>query len=446
MTAEEPAEPAVQGAGSDEINHSLRTLPPIETIQGVGDVALTDPPLANLTILGGYQELSVILGRFLHGDRPPENATFATFAAWSVQTLRADVAPNAPDVDKLPRRPARRLYDRVVGATLADPQVLSRNIASGQAKIFEETFTAMHALLEVTMPAVKKGVTLDSHQWDRVTQRLIVRRDELNAMRPPGPTERLEEPDVLLLQDALQPYFKVLSRGLSGPYAGARAHKERAELILLGNLRFVAFEQRRIQPVLERNFSYLPQALRLKLVTRWLGRPNLVSNAATRAYPYVAPHLGLIDEAFQIAVTRYIYSLTIGAEDLRFGTDLPLPPPAHPLLRNDQPTIDNAHYGEEEFFPYHLQAIDSPELWAEWSKHDRSSGQGIHTSVDNWLRYPERMNFIANLFRSRQQLSALYHRPSSTPPSLGAVHEGFDVRTRNRLNQFFADARTSSAD
>ena len=85
----------------------------------------------------------------------------------------------------------------------------------------------------------------------------------------------------------------------------------------------------------------------------------------------------------------------------------------------------------------------SRELWAEWHNHDRSTGEGAHTSVDNWLRYPERLNFIANVFRSRQMLSALYGKPSSSPapllpsPSLGAVHEGFPELTDSRLAERF---------
>jgi hypothetical protein len=42
-------------------------------------------------------------------------------------------------------------------------------------------------------------------------------------------------------------------------------------------------------------------------------------------------------------------------------------------------------------------------------------GEGARTAVDNWLRYGERMSFLVNLFRSRQQVSALYDPPRSTP-------------------------------
>ena len=81
-------------------------------------------------------------------------------------------------------------------------------------------------------------------------------------------------------------------------------------------------------------------------------------------------------------------------------------------MYEDQPPADRERYAVEYFFPYHLQVFERSDLWAEWQKHDRSAGQGARTAVDDWLRYPERMSFIANLFRSRQQLAALYGWPA----------------------------------
>ncbi len=389
-------------------------------------LAATDPRQANSLIEKGYGELSVALGRFLHADQEPENATFATFAAWTSRTLRVDVDPGAST-----RRPLRRLYDGISDALLPDPGVIARNIAIGQAAIFGETGAAMWALLEATARAREQSDHPDwMGAWKCVTARL---KDDA-AQLAGSSTTLLGAPDVKLLQDALIPYFEVLWSGLStfptvnpgGDRDIDAGRKRRAELILLGNLRLVAYEQRRLQPVLERNLRYLPLALRLKLITRWTGRPTLVSNAVTRAYVRVKDHLDVLDRGFEIAATRYVYSLILGAEDLRFGLDLPLPPPAHPVLREDQPDEDQDRYADGDFFPYHLQVIDDARLWAEWQLHDRSAGQGAHTSVDNWLRLPERLNFIANVFRSRQQVSALYDlgrvgEPASPDAAVAAV-------------------------
>ena len=244
---------------------------------------------------------------------------------------------------------------------------------------------------------------------------------------------RLEPQDVEVLQRAVEPYYQVLkdSKTLSP--------KQRSELILLGNVRMVAYEQRRLQPILERNLKLLPHALQLRVVTEWFGRNDLRTRAAMRAYQVASPVFPRLEEAFQIAATRNVYRMILGQERLRFGVDVPLPPPAHPLLRQDQPAEDQDRYSEGDFFPYDLQTLEDPALWSEWQHHDRSFGQGERTGVDNWLRLPERLNYVVNVFRSRQQLCALYERPSATPapprpepPVLGPVRaQPLDGRIAN---------------
>jgi hypothetical protein len=339
---------------------------------------------------------------------------------------------------------------------MTDRRAIARNIASGQAAIYAEIAPALTALLEVTLPALRNAGGAEPDwpgAWERLAERLVTTSEDLNAQRT-GAIKPVERSDVTVLQRGLAPYFEVLRTGLSAAdpnnAADRKRRKERAELILLGNLRLVAYEQRRLQKLLEKNLWYVPQALRVKLAMRWLGRPTLISSTLTRAYPYVERHLGVLDEAFQIAATRYVYSLTLGNEELLFGVDLPPPPPAHPLLRDEQPAADQQRYAKGDFFPYDLQVIESDELWAEWHRHDRSSGEGRRTAVDNWLRYPERLNFIANVFRSRQQLTALYGRPTSSPApllppaTLGAVHDGFPEATDSRLAERFKDRGAAS--
>ena len=205
--------------------------------------------------------------------------------------------------------------------------------------------------------------------------------------------------------------------------------KQRAELILLGNVRLVAYEQRRLQPVLDRNLELLPHALRLRVVTEWFGRNDLRTRAATRAYQIASPLFprrrgGVPDRSHSPRVPDDPWS---GATALRCRPAASAARPTRYCGRTNRPTTRTAT-PKSEFFPYDLQTIEHPALWAEWQQHDRSFGQGERTAVDNWLRLPERMNFIVNVFRSRQQLCALYERPSATPaatiqnrPVLGPV-------------------------
>jgi hypothetical protein len=146
-----------------------------------------------------------------------------------------------------------------------------------------------------------------------------------------------------------------------------------------------------------------------------MGRHSLLDRMLRKAYVRSEMFQDIAREAFQIAATRGAYSMVVGTEDLRFGRDLPMPPAANPLLRSRQAKADERRYGVGAFFPYALENLQMRPVWAEWQRHDRSAGEGARTAVDNWLRYGERLNFLVNLFRSRQQLTALYEAPRSIP-------------------------------
>ena len=61
-------------------------------------------------------------------------------------------------------------------------------------------------------------------------------------------------------------------------------------------------------------------------------------------------------------------------------------------------------------------AIRGPELVALLAEYDRTGGTGIGSGAEDWAKLPQRMNYILNLFRSRQQDAALL-RPPFTAPS-----------------------------
>ena len=404
----------------------LAEVPSLDDIHATVDLVPRSPETANEQILSGYVHLSRALGRLLHADEAlPENATFLTFAAWATESLRPDVIRSVDGVvPRVPRsgaglRPARRAYRWVAKEALVSDDALVRNIVHGEGAVYEEIATATHLLLRHSIEALaaaKRRPPSDatwSAGWDKFTKRLTRSPEMINAHRVTSP---LGERDVHLLQRALQPYFEVLAKGLSWPDLGDDDRRSRAQLILLGNVRLVAYEQKRVQPVLERNLAYLPEAVRTWVGSELMGRNTLVSRALRKAYEHADGVEDSLHAAFQIAATRGVYSMVVGAEELRFGRDLPMPPPANPVLRSRQPPGDRARYGVNAFFPYHLENLRWRPVWAEVQRHDRSSGEGARTAVDNWLRYGERLSFLVNLFRSRQQLSTLYDMPTSAPP------------------------------
>jgi hypothetical protein len=202
----------------------------------------------------------------------------------------------------------------------------------------------------------------------------------------------------------------------------------------------VAYEQLRLQPVFVRNFAYVPDAIRDSMANPF-GRHLPLLKALRKPLDRSHRFTSTVGEAFQIAVTRGVFSMIVGAEDLKLGRDVPVPPPANPWLRDRQPDVDRNRYRTAAFFPDDLTDLQHGPTWAEWQLYDRSSGQGGRTAVNNWLRYSERMNFIGNVFRSRQQLTGLYHPPASalpapTHPTPGQVVDRSDV-TLEQLNHSF---------
>ena len=200
----------------------------------------------------------------------------------------------------------------------------------------------------------------------------------------------------------------------------------------------------RLQPVFVRNLAYVPDAIKDMIASRFGRRASLLKTLSKRLG---APHhLGEItNEALQITATRRLFSMIVGHEDLSFGRDVPMPPPGNPLLRSGQPAIDQRRYGSGSFFPTALAKLQYRPTWAEWQLHDRSSGQGARTAVNNWLRYSERMNFIVNVFRSRQQVAALYDEPGSPTAPPGSRQLGRPMTIAGTAADRPTDPRTAAS-
>jgi hypothetical protein len=90
--------------------------------------------------------------------------------------------------------------------------------------------------------------------------------------------------------------------------------------------------------------------------------------------------------------------LNTGDQQLKVAKPLP-PPPATPEV----PT--------PPMFPQDLDGITTPLLQALLTRYDLSNGDSRRTRVRDWTSYDERMNYITNLFRSRQQHAPLFSRP-----------------------------------
>jgi hypothetical protein len=86
--------------------------------------------------------------------------------------------------------------------------------------------------------------------------------------------------------------------------------------------------------------------------------------------------------------------LAVPGGALKLGNDLP--PPAGM---------------EKDLFPPNLRTIDSPELKELLSGLDKSQNSLHGTAAKDWNRLDERMNYIIDLFRSRQSDPHLFDPP-----------------------------------
>ncbi|MCC6555072.1 MAG: hypothetical protein IT372_19055 [Polyangiaceae bacterium] len=149
--------------------------------------------------------------------------------------------------------------------------------------------------------------------------------------------------------------------------------KARAERMLLANALVGYHEQTRLQGPIERA----------------LGAPLL------------AARLGRVVRA---ASTRWLMALELPGETVRLGEDVHAP-------------------GGDPMFPDELRAIDDRELCALLYRLDRTPNTTAGSAAGDWADLGDRMNFIVDLFRSRQRDARLYRAPFS-PAQLAAIRAG----------------------
>jgi hypothetical protein len=76
-------------------------------------------------------------------------------------------------------------------------------------------------------------------------------------------------------------------------------------------------------------------------------------------------------------------------------------------LREDVPPLAGT------MFPAGLSSLTGTVAEAAYALWDKSSGKGTPSGAGDWDKLDERMNFIVNLFRSRQNDASLFDAPFS---------------------------------
>ncbi len=175
----------------------------------------------------------------------------------------------------------------------------------------------------------------------------------------------------------------------------------KAQLLLLANLEIGFHEQTRLQPEIVEAMNapvYDPRLLRRRLVEELF--PNsgarlryVLAGIAGRARPVLQARDELADEAMRVArlvVTDRLMTLAMpGGQMLQLGRDLP------------------------RDFPPLLRVVDLPELAALLALVDSTPDSTLDTGAQDWGRLPDRMHFIADLFRAWHLDPRLFDPPFS---------------------------------
>jgi hypothetical protein len=324
--------------------------------------AMQDPVLRNLLITQRYHYLS----EALHGTIGGPNVNWSTFATWASKTaglsIRDQEVPSfvaGLSQDDLPLlEPLRDTLGRV-----------SQQIADGNRKVYAE----LAPLFAQFVTVFRDGRGAGQDELDAFVARL----DPNPSSQPNG-------------QAPLIPAFRA--------YYAARGTDDavgRARLMLYGNCLIGLHEQTRLQPQIEDAMDAPVDEID-QLVDRHV-KPGPHSGFLARIFGAVErPIEELAKKLWERIATRFLMSLSLpGGKTLPLGRDIP-----------------RAH-AAPAFIPAPLADIlDPAELKELLAQYDRARGDtDERTASVDWCQLEDRMNFIVNLFRSRQQDQALLEPP-----------------------------------
>ncbi len=333
--------------------------------------------LRNRRITLAYSDLSVRLADALAYGGHRRQANWCTFSAWSSKTIGGwiedDPEIDPIDPDWVPAWVTEQLTDALRWVLTRDNGATYRALAAGNRFVFLEIGLAFALFLEAFDPRRLTGA--DEQAWARYWGRMEAVLAEQARLDPSWMLT--ENPPSTELELGLRQYFEALFTG---------DPKERAERVLAGNLLIGAYEQRRVDGYVSASLALFTGPAMRRLVCRRFDRAW-----SWRTWP----------SSLYASLMSQFMVLKLPDEVLTLGRPLPAPAPSGTPL-----------------FPKDLQAITLPLTQALLTRYDLSDGRDEGRRVHNWSSYDDRMSYIANLFRSRQQHEPLFSKPF--PPDVEA--------------------------
>jgi hypothetical protein len=254
------------------------------------------------------------------------------------------------------------------------PSEISRQIGAGNVKVFAELAPLFARMLAMFGP----NTPFDQAELDAFL-----------AYLRPGPTD--ENGQELLIR-AFTHYYHALHTAVA---------QTRAEHILCANLLVGFHEQQRLQPQI---VAGMEAPLENEFENRFMQQvnemirqkaPRGIARAIQLLWRRRLKHLSRrIADDWRAISTRWIMTIELPTEMLYLGRDVP------PLANGQQ-------------FPPHLTTLYLADLTAVLAPLDRTPNSPAGSAARDWGSLDERMNYIADLFRSRQQEQTLYEQPFS---------------------------------
>lgn len=382
-------------------------MPPPPTVAEVERIAaLPDPIIRNLQITQCYQELSSSLAQRL-GLR----ANWCTFATWASkqagQTIRKE------DLSRVLEDTQVRTL--VATPTTKDIVVSAQRIGSkhSAAEIQESLWAVLNPVgaIDRTSDAVGRGNKKVFEEIGREFARFQATclndttfdADHLArfcaGLRPGDPPDGQR-----YLRQAFTRYYQVCFES---------DVKTQLELLLCANLEIGFHEQTRLQPEIAESLNAAfvdPKEFRIRLIKAifpyrgWLARLRLfLTRLFQRPTPFDDALTALVAEARRQAhlfITAHM--MTIGLPHglrLRLGEDL------------------------SAEFPPALRQITNPDLIALLAQIDPTPDSTRDSGAIDWADLPDRIHFIADMFRCYADTAALFE-PPFTPDQVARLKAG----------------------
>lgn len=365
----------------DSISHSISQ----NTIKEI--IALDENPiLRNLKITQCYYDLSQAIAlRLGH-----ENVNWCTFAIWASKTAgrfirMENMNQQLHDSLHLSNDYQNWLltiqeqfnefnleqefgHTRVHAAALNSISLISADIAAGNLKVFSELGPVFSAMVD----AFDKSLQGDPGAVEIV----------LNGLIPGSTFEGGQD----LLASAIRDFHVALHE---------KDPVKKAELMLRANSQTGLHEQIRLQP-------YIAGALEAPLPTSFSATIHEQVATTEPVHTHyvlhgileklIAPIGKKVHDAWLHLSTHYLMTLFMPDEVLHLGHDLPKPAGA-------------------PFFPDQLMNPQDEKLNALLQQFEARMKTTEHSHSNNWAKLEDRMHYILNLFRSRQQHSPMHGTP-----------------------------------